>query len=126
VAGLNDDAQWIILMGFVVSTIIFILALIVSQSALVGQTTSESVLEFSKGDIQDLRSEIIFLKELKQRGLLNDDTLLIYDLQNISMGRMTAVVEVDNWTDEDSRTDFIYIHFNDGITSYNETYEEYY
>jgi len=122
VAGLNDDAQWIVLMGFVVSTIIFILALIVSQSALVGQTTSESVLEFSKTDIQDLRSEVIFLKE---KGHL-DELDLIYDLQNLSMGRKTAVVEVDNWTDVVSRTDFVYIHFNDGTTSYSETYEEYY
>jgi len=119
---MNDDGQWIILMGFVVSTIIFILALIVSQSALVGQTTSESVLEFSKTDIQDLRAEVIYLKE---KELISDD-LLIYDLKNLSMGRKTAAVDLNSWSDEISGTDFVFIHFNDGTTSYSETYEEYY
>ena len=121
-AGLNDEGQWIILMGFVVSTIIFILALIASQSALVGQTTSESVLEFSKTDIQDLRAEVMYLKEKE----LLDETDPINDLRNLSMGRKTAAVDVNSWTDELSMTDFIFIHFNDGTTSYSEIYEEYY
>lgn len=121
-ARLNDEGQWIILMGFVVSTIIFILALIASQSALVGQTTSESVLEFSKTDIQDLRAEVMYLKEKE----LLDEIDPINDLRNLSMGRKTAAVDVNSWTDEVSGTDFIFIHFNDGTTSYSETYEEYY
>ena len=55
---LNDDAQWIVLMGFVISIAIFFLAILLNQSVLVGQTTAESVLEFPKSDIQDLRSEV--------------------------------------------------------------------
>ena len=64
-ARLNEEGQWIVLMGFVVSISIFILAIVVSQSALVGRTTSESVLEFSKNDIQDLRNEIMSLERHK-------------------------------------------------------------
>ena len=55
---LNDDGQWIVLMGFVISIAIFFLAILLNQSVLVGQTTAESVLEFPKSDIQDLRSEV--------------------------------------------------------------------
>ena len=58
-AGLNDDAQWIVLMGFVVSFSLFFLAMILNQSTLVGQTTAESVLDFPKNDIRDVRSVII-------------------------------------------------------------------
>ena len=55
VARLNDDAQWIILMGFLVSFAFFFLALVINQSTVVGQTTAESVIEFPKNDIQDVR-----------------------------------------------------------------------
>ncbi|MBP1928714.1 hypothetical protein J2741_001261 [Methanolinea mesophila] len=121
-ARLNDEGQWIVLMGFVISISIFILAIIVSQSALVGQTTSESVLEFSKNDIQDLRSEIMSLKE---RGLVND-TNLKDDIVSIALQKQNAVIVIENRTDSVSRTEFISIHFNNGITIYNETYEENY
>lgn len=117
-ASLNDDAQWIILMGFIVSIIIFILALIVSQSTLVGQTTSESVLEFSKTEIQDLRSEVMFLKE---KNIINDQKLK-EDLGVLSLGRKTAVVHLRY--DSIAGIDTIFIHFNDGTTSYSETYDE--
>jgi len=39
-------------MGLLVAVALFFLALIVNQSALVGQTTSEAVLEFPKNDIK--------------------------------------------------------------------------
>ena len=55
---LNDEGQWIVLMGFVISIAIFFLAILLNQSVLVGQTTAESVLEFPKSDIQDLRNEV--------------------------------------------------------------------
>ena len=58
-ARLNDDAQWIILMGFIVSFSFFFLALVINQSTVVGQTTAESVIEFPKNDIRDVRSVII-------------------------------------------------------------------
>ncbi len=42
-AGLNDQAQWIVLLGLIISLGIFFLAIILNQSILVGQTTAESV-----------------------------------------------------------------------------------
>ena len=55
VARLNDDAQWIILMGFLVSFSFFFLAMVINQSTIVGQTTAESVIEFPKNDIRDVQ-----------------------------------------------------------------------
>jgi hypothetical protein len=57
-ARLNDEAQWIVLMGFLVSFSLFFLALIINQSTVVGQTTAESVIEFPKNDIRDVRHVI--------------------------------------------------------------------
>ena len=57
-ARLNDDAQWIILMGFLVSFSLFFLAIVINQSTVVGQTTAESVIEFPKNDIRDVRDVI--------------------------------------------------------------------
>ena len=47
-AGLKDDAQWIVLMGFVVSFSLFFIAIVLNQSTVIGQTTAEAVLEFPK------------------------------------------------------------------------------
>ena len=113
------------MMGFIVSITILILAIVVGESALIGKTTSESVLEFSKTDIQDLRSEILTLNEKK---ILNgsDGMDVIEDIQNISIQRKNSIVEIASWRDALARTDYIYIHFNNGITNYNEVYDEYY
>lgn len=126
-ARLSEDGQWIVMMGFIVSITIFILAIIVGESALVGKTTSESVLEFSKTDIQDLRTEIMTLKE---RGIfydnLPDKASILEDISTLSLQRRTTVVNITNWTNEIQRIHYIYIHFNNGITNYNEVYDEYY
>ncbi len=52
---LDDEGQWIVLMGVVVATGMFILAIIINQAPMVGQSTSEAVLEFPKNEIQDIR-----------------------------------------------------------------------
>lgn len=126
-ARLNEDGQWIVMMGFIVSITIFILAIIVGESALVGKTTSESVLEFSKVDIQDLRNEVMTLKE---RGILYDNlpdkASVLEDISALSLQRRTTVVNIMNWTNEVQRIHYVYIHFNNGITNYNEVYDEYY
>ena len=57
-ARINNDGQWIVLLGFIISILLVFLALIVNQSALIGKTTSESVLEFPKSDIQDAKAEM--------------------------------------------------------------------
>jgi len=54
----NDNAQWMILLALVISFGIFFLAFIINQSMLVGQSTAESVLEFPKNDIQNIRSVV--------------------------------------------------------------------
>jgi competence protein ComGC len=107
---MNDRGQWIVLLGFIISIILVFLALIVNQSALVGKTTSESVLEFPKTQIQDFRSEVL---ELYSDGRV-DDTELRLDIYNISMVREGAVVYYEN------QTNGIFIHYNDGTTDYNE------
>jgi hypothetical protein len=115
--GLNDNAQWIILMGFVVSFSFFFLAMLLNQSTLVGQTTAESVLEFPKNDIRDVRSVII------QSASVPDFEIVQDDITNISISRKGAVVEysVTLPTQFDPHT-YILIHYNNGVTAYNETW----
>ena len=118
-ARLNDDAQWIVLMGFIVSITIFFLALIVAESALVGKTTSESVLDFPKMDIQDLRSELMTLR-WNQLATYQDDLTLL------SLERKNAVISFSSLNDPIDRNNTLFIHFYNGVTDYNEAYTEYY
>lgn len=125
-ARLNEEGQWIVMMGFIVSITILILAIVVAESSLVGKTTSESVLEFSKSDIQDLRSEILTLKD---HGVLSntiEKEKVFEDITNLSLQRKSTIIEINSWRDTLARTDYINIHFNNGITNYNEVYDEYY
>ncbi|MGB8220575.1 MAG: hypothetical protein WCE46_09365 [Methanoregula sp.] len=128
-AGLNDDAQWIVMMGFVVSFSFFFLAMILNQSTVVGQTTAESVLDFPKNDIRDVRNVIINSTETGDPGYVHDDIIVI------SQFRKNAVVYYDcppntpaNPPDpqitlcpSNSFTS-IDIHYNNGVTAYNETW----
>ncbi len=110
---IDDDAQWIILIGFIISIGIFFLAIIINQSVLVGQTTAESVIEFPKADIQDLRSEV---RTLNFTDSINRTNMTL-DITALSLQRKNAVVDLtappvsSNWK----------IHYNNGITSYDET-----
>ena len=98
-AKLNDEGQWIILMGFIVSITIFILALIVAESALVGKTTSDSVLEFPKTDIQDFRAELMSLKfSSPDWDLLRNHPEYKSDLVQIMMERKGAKISLFNST----------------------------
>lgn len=117
-ARLNEEGQWIVLMAFIISIGIFFLALLLSQSVLVGQTTAEAVLEFPKSDIQDLRSEVWVIFTRYQDDPELNDTL--EDIETISLSRKSAVVEITPdpldptiggpWT----------IHYNNGVTRYSE------
>lgn len=113
-ARLNDDGQWIILMGFLVSFSFFFLALIISQSTVVGQTTAESVIEFPKNDIRDIRGVII-----KSAGLSNGD-IVRNDTTVISLARKNSVVNYRTF--QDINHTFIDIHYNNGVTEYNENW----
>jgi hypothetical protein len=109
---MNDDGQWIVMLGFIISIILVFLALIVNQSALVGKTTSQSVLEFPKGEIQDLRSEIM---EYYLTGDIGN-THLLNDLQSLSLERKGSVI----FYHYNAGERLIFIHYNDGFTEYNE------
>lgn len=119
--GLNDEGQWIVLMGFLVSVGIFFLAFVLSQSTLVGQTTSDAVLEFPKNEIRDYRAEVI---DLVKEDNIEDG--IINDLKSLELHRNNAVVD---FTDlgvitgsPGSLYDYIKINisFNNGLTRYKE------
>mgnify|MGYP001218930174 CR=1 FL=1 len=114
-AGLNEEAQWIVLMGFVVSFSFFFLAMILNQSTVVGQTTAESVLEFPKNDIRDVRSVIIESVRLGEPGEVHND------IRVLSLSRKGAVVSYSHPTGLDAYTHII-IHYNNGVTEYNENW----
>jgi len=118
-ARLNDDAQWIVLMGFMVSFALIFLGIIVNQSTLVGQTTAESVLEFPKNDILDVRSEILFASKLSSDNI----TLVQKDVSSLALSRKNAIVSfrVSNSTGGSAYAKTIEIHYNNGVTAYNET-----
>ena len=113
-ARLNDDAQWIVLMGFLVSFSFFFLALVINQSTVVGQTTAESVIEFSKNDIRDVRQEIG-----KSVNISSNFPVVRDDIKVLSMSRKSSVVEYTNFT---TNVTYIQIHFNNGVTDYNENW----
>jgi hypothetical protein len=107
-AGMNEDAQWIVMLGFIISILLVFLALVVNQSALVGKTTSESVLEFPKSEIQDVRAEIL---EQNECGI---DEKLRRDIGDIALERKGVIINYSVVGGD------ISIHYNDGMTEYNE------
>ena len=110
-ARLNEDAQWIVLMGFLVSFSFFFLALVINQSTVVGQTTAESVIEFPKNDIRDVR--YVIGESVKSQNF----NIVKNDITVLSMNRKSSVVWYNNTTTN------IDIHYNNGVTAYNETWK---
>ncbi len=119
-ACMNEEGQWIVLMGLLVAVALFFLALIINQSALVGQTTAEGVLEFPKNDIRDLREAVFdYVKEFGDA-----DNAVREDIIAISLERKNAVVSftVNQKMDVSGRwLRPVEIHYNNGVTVYNET-----
>lgn len=112
-ARLNEEGQWIILMALIICIGIFFLAILLNQSVLVGQTTAEAVLEFPKGDIQDLRNEVwVIFSRFSDEPKLD---AVIDDIESISLARKTAVVNITH-----NSTGPWIVHYNNGITSYHE------
>jgi hypothetical protein len=107
----RESGQWIIMISMILSVSIFFLAVILNQSILVGQTTAESVLEFPKADIHDLRAEAYAIS----RTPAGNCPECYQDLSQLSLERKNAVIFVENnsgtWT----------IHYDNGVTSYDET-----
>jgi hypothetical protein len=118
VARLNDDAQWIILMGFLISFSFFFLAMIINQSTVVGQTTAESVIEFPKNDIRDVQDVII------QNTTRSGQLVFNKDISVISLNRKNAVVNftvIPAQPPADLHT-HASIHYNNGVTEYYENW----
>ena len=118
---INDEGQWIVLMGFIISVSLFVLAIIINQSVTVGQTTSEAVLEFPKNEISEVRGAVI---DIAKTDPGSPD--LRQDVYVLSMDRMNAVVYYNitdgRYQDIYYKYDEIMIRFNNGVTEYNETY----
>jgi hypothetical protein len=119
-ARLKDDAQWIVLMGFVVSFALFFIAILINQSTVVGQTTAEAVSEFPKTDIREVRSMIIESEFLAN----NEDRENVQrEIRNLSLSRHNAVVNFSsNRPGGSDPYTYIEIHYNNGVTAYNETW----
>jgi len=122
-AGLKDDAQWIVLMGFVVSFSLFFIAIVINQSTVIGQTTAEAVLEFPKDDIRGVRDVIIQSEFLTVNNIrdVNNITNVHNDIRALSLSRQNSVVNLSSTlptTDNPYTT--IEIHYNNGVTVYNE------
>jgi len=105
----REEGQWIILMGLIISVSIFILAIIVNQSMLVGQTTSESVLDFPKAEIKDIRSEVFRYRDAKV-----DPDPIQADIEQLTIYRKAAWVDISNTSES------LTIHYNNGVTYYHE------
>ena len=116
-ARLNNDAQWIVLMGFLVSFSFFFLAIVINQSTVVGQTTAESVIEFPKNDIRDTRDVIT------SNTTLSNITGINSDIRAISMARKGAVVYYTTPVNcYDAEYTCMQIHYQNGVTEYNENW----
>jgi len=125
VEGLNTEGQWIIMMGFLVSLGIFFLAIVISQSTLVGQTTAEGVLEFPKNDIQDLRHDILEVERFNRLqcsfGPGCDTTMqhIAQEIQQISLYRKSAIVNYTFAACNNGNRE-VRIYYNNGVTVYDE------
>ena len=120
-AGLKDDAQWIVLMGFVVSFSLFFIAIVINQSTVIGQTTAEAVLEFPKDDIRGVRDVIIQSEFLDNAGIFKNKTNVQNDIRTLSLSRQNSVVNLSS-TPPTAGNPYssIDIHYNNGVTGYNE------
>ena len=123
-ACMNEDGQWIVLMGLLVALGLFFLALIINQSALVGQTTAEGVLEFPKNDIRDLREAVFDYVNASRTLDPGKRADIQKDIVMISLERKNAVVQFGNGTPRAVSGRWLHpvdIHYNNGVTEYDET-----
>ena len=114
-ARMNDSGQWIILMGFIVAIALFFLAYVINESTLVGETTAESVLDFPKSDIADVRAEIIQWSNLGDA----DRTEVYNDTRMLTLHRKHAITDFYLQHPLDPTT--LLIHYNNGVTKYDES-----
>jgi len=121
---LNESGQWIVLMGILVSIGLFFLAFVINQSALVGQTTAEGVLEFPKNEIQDTRSEIFRWVSVWKQLQASDNTTCLSDMATLARYRRNAEIWFIVKPEVEVSGNMYYpitIHYNNGVTEYDET-----
>jgi hypothetical protein len=121
-ARLNDDAQWIVLMGFIVSFSLVFLAILLNQSTVVGQTTAESVSEFPKEDIRGVRNVVIQSMFMDEESNFHNQTRVQNEIRNLSLSRQDAVVSFSHTHDPIGPQSYYFIHYNNGVSAYNETW----
>jgi hypothetical protein len=116
----NDEAQWIVLMGFIVSFSLFFLAILINQSTVVGQTTAEAVSEFPKNDIRGVRGVLIESSFLDDESTFQNKTHVQDEIRTLALSRQNAIISISSTTVGDYT--YTEIHYNNGVTAYNETY----
>lgn len=116
----NDDAQWIVLMGFIVSFSLFFLAILINQSTVVGQTTAEAVSEFPKNDIRGVRGVLIESTFLDDESTFRNQTTVWSEIRTLALSRQNAIIDISSTPVGDYT--YTEIHYNNGVTAYNETY----
>ena len=119
-ARLNDDAQWIVLMGFIVSFSLFFIAIVINQSTVVGQTTAEAVSEFPKNDIRGVRDVIIQSSFMDNGAPFYNQTGVQGDIRTLSMTRQDSVVNFSSSTI--GGFTYVNIHYDNGVTDYDESW----
>jgi hypothetical protein len=109
-------------MGCIVGVSFFFLPIVVNQSTVVGQSRAESVIEFPKNDIRDVRSVILQPGTIRNPSY-SPSVVINRDITTIALNRKNAVVF---YTDPQSCIDNEYtcieIHYNNGVTAYNESW----
>jgi hypothetical protein len=123
-AGLKDDAQWIVLMGFIVSYSLFFLAVVINQSTVIGQTTAESVAEFPKNDIRGVRDVIIQNAFMDDPPATLNQSKVRDEIKTLALNRKNTVVSFTNSTSSSASGSYTVggILFNNGVTEYKETW----
>ena len=115
---MDDSAQWIVLMGFIVSFSLFFLAIVLNQSTVVGQTTAEAVSEFPKEDIRGVRDVII-----QSMFMDSSDKIRVQDeIRTLSRNRQNAVVSFSATNIPNDPYTYYFIHYNNGVSAYNESW----
>lgn len=140
---MDDSGQWLLLGAMLVAVGLAILIVFVNQSVLAGHSASESIMDFPKGDIRELRAETMneaFLigtnanangSTLAERRLRFEDAFgqYISDVRRVFSARGSSVgityLEGLNYSISpggqslDNVTLIMYYH--NGDTKYNET-----
>jgi hypothetical protein len=139
----DDSGQFLLLTGIIISVGMIILLIFINQSSMGGYSSSDSIMNFPKNDIRDIRSET--LSEAFAIGQLENNNLYAafpmtkgqhrldgfnasfndyaWDIQNLTaangcMVNVSAVPLIHNDTIANAT---IWIYYNNSETEYNET-----